>query len=486
MIDVGATYDANALKITKSFMGKGVRVKIQNIDEPMTMSSLLSVDYYKLAVILDWQCERGSYILKEASKNNLFSMLHFWLVFLDNAAEDHLINNAAIETNGTWMLSSEDQLLSELESLLILLNSQFTLVRSGSQQDQFLLQDVYRILPRLPLIFTPLQKWSPGQKYPDSPKRNDFGGITLQSATVILGVWREGDHVLAFDSVRHVLLMPTSESMGDQMRMEPGDIAHQACSAKMNNIPYKIGKTTLKNMRSYELQLDIYAVEQRFSAHCTLGLASVTRGEGTALREKAESDALAGLKVIEIGPATSKYGEDIWEQFMDPRYKHINSFTKKGYALSERLATYHNFKLNITPMHSWGFPINVTATEVAYDGVVGLLYRREIDMTSTGLIFKLWRIGILDYSGEIGIFEGRFIFLKPSLSDISNIYTLPFTPSVWLTYFVVLAILTVAMFIVQNTESRMNDSDTTEPMSIPEAVITSISVVCQEGELVKK
>ncbi|KAJ4439290.1 hypothetical protein ANN_07411 [Periplaneta americana] len=342
-------------------MGKGVRVKIQNIDEPVTMSSLLSVDHHKLAVILDWQCERGSYILKEASKNNLFGLLHFWLVFLDNAAENQIINIAGNETNGTRILSSEDPLLSDLESLLILLNSQFTLVRSGSQEDQFLLQDVYRILPRLPLIFTTLRKWSPGQKYPDSPKRNDFGGVTLQSATVVL--------------------------------------------------------------------------------------------------EK-----------------------DVWEYFMESRYKHINSFTKKGYAMSERVGMHLNFRLNITPTPSWGFPTKETPTEVVYDGVVGLLQRRKIDMSSTGLIYKLKRMDVIDYSGEIGIFEGTFIFLKPSLSDISNIYTLPFTRSVWLTYFVVLAVLTVAMFISQNAERRMDHSDSTEPTTIADAVMTSIAVVCQEVE----
>ncbi|XP_069704781.1 ionotropic receptor 75a-like [Periplaneta americana] len=88
---------------------------------------------------------------------------------------------------------------------------------------------------------------------------------------------------------------------------------------------------------------------------------------------------------------------------------------------------------------------------------------------------------VVDYSGEIGKNEGTFIFLKPSLSDITNIYTLPFTPSVWLTYFVVLAVLTVAMFIVQNAERQMDHSDTTEPTTIADAVMTTIAVVCQEG-----
>ncbi|KAJ4440117.1 hypothetical protein ANN_08254 [Periplaneta americana] len=66
---------------------------------------------------------------------------------------------------------------------------------------------------------------------------------------------------------------------------EPGDIARQACFAKVNHFPYKIGKTTFQNMHcglltpgvtSYELQLDIYALAFRLtgchttiSTHCT-------------------------------------------------------------------------------------------------------------------------------------------------------------------------------------------------------------------------
>lgn len=61
--------------------------------------------------------------------------------------------------------------------------------------------------------------------------------------------------------------------MGVQTPIELGHITRQACSVKINNLPCKIGKTTLKNMRcglltpgdtSYELQLDIYALPVHF------------------------------------------------------------------------------------------------------------------------------------------------------------------------------------------------------------------------------
>ncbi|KAJ4433186.1 hypothetical protein ANN_15443 [Periplaneta americana] len=37
-----------------------------------------------------------------------------------------------------------------------------------------------------------------------------------------LGVWREGDHVIPFDSVRHVLLIPTSDIRGEKFSPAPG------------------------------------------------------------------------------------------------------------------------------------------------------------------------------------------------------------------------------------------------------------------------
>jgi hypothetical protein len=78
-------------------------------------------------------------------------------------------------------------------------------------------------------------------------------------------------------------------------------------------------------------------------------------------------------------------------------------------------------------------------------------------------------------------YRGAFLFLKPSLSDISNIYTLPFSRTVWVTYFVITAVFCCALHVVQRAEGAIGDSAATQPLSVSDSVLTVIGIVCQEG-----
>jgi hypothetical protein len=72
------------------------------------------------------------------------------------------------------------------------------------------------------------------------------------------------------------------------------------------------------------------------------------------------------------------------------------------------------------------------------------------------------------------------MFLKPSLSEVSIIYTLPFKRSVWIAYIAVMAILTVAMFVTHRMEHQVNPS--TPRLTFGDAVLNSLALMCQEGE----
>ena len=47
------------------------------------------------------------------------------------------------------------------------------------------------------------------------------------------------------------------------------------------------------------------------------------------------------------------------------------------------------------------------------------------------------------------------MFLKPSLSEVSVIYTLPFSRTVWLSYALLVATLTVALVFAVRAEQRL-------------------------------
>jgi hypothetical protein len=72
------------------------------------------------------------------------------------------------------------------------------------------------------------------------------------------------------------------------------------------------------------------------------------------------------------------------------------------------------------------------------------------------------------------------MFLKPSLSEVSIIYTLPLKQSVWMAYIALVAILTVAMFVTHRMQHQMDPSQPSLPFG--DAVLTSLALMCQEGK----
>jgi hypothetical protein len=86
----------------------------------------------------------------------------------------------------------------------------------------------------------------------------------------------------------------------------------------------------------------------------------------------------------------------------------------------------------------------------------------------------------LRHSGHV-CYRGAFLFLKPSLSDVSNIYTLPFSRAVWVTYLVTVVVFSYALYITQRTESGIDDSKGARPLSLSDSFFTTIGIICQEG-----
>ncbi|KDR16070.1 hypothetical protein L798_10082 [Zootermopsis nevadensis] len=367
---------AEDIRIMKFFSDKSIRIKVQTKCDAVEASSLLSVDNHKLGVVLDWQCSDSTRFLTQASEQKLYSKLHHWLIlrFYENSGRTvklngdtiaQLRNNTHVTQSDDTLISTkersrstphEDALIAALEPLDLPLDSQVTVTRPGADVNQVLLQDIYRIKSGLPLIFTPLCDWAPGQPFPFSLRRDNYGGIVLNTATVVIG--------------------------------------------------------------------------------------------------------------------------DTWENFLNWRYKHINSLTKFHYILVEHLSRMLNFRTNVTPVNSWGFPVNNTAN---YDGVIGLLQRGEIEVSSVGLLHKTARMDIVDYAGETVCYEGAFLFLKPSLSDVSNIYTLPFSRAVWVTYLVAMAVFSYALYVTQRAESGLDESQGTQPLSLSDSLLTVVGIICQEG-----
>jgi hypothetical protein len=75
--------------------------------------------------------------------------------------------------------------------------------------------------------------------------------------------------------------------------------------------------------------------------------------------------------------------------------------------------------------------------------------------------------------------------LKPSLSEVSIIYTLPFSRSVWVTYTITGAILSVALYATQKLERWVNPSRTGLPLLFGDIALNSLAIMCAEGKIIE-
>jgi len=73
------------------------------------------------------------------------------------------------------------------------------------------------------------------------------------------------------------------------------------------------------------------------------------------------------------------------------------------------------------------------------------------------------------------------MFLKPSLSEVSVIYTLPFSRTVWISYALLVAVLTIALVVAMRTEHRLQPSAKYRPVRCRGAAFNSLGIVCQQG-----
>jgi hypothetical protein len=103
----------------------------------------------------------------------------------DTPVADTLADPPAGHTPISNTSSVPRSLITALEPLEMPLDSHVTVASSGRRLGQMLLQDVYRVKRGAPLTLTAPRPWSPGQQFPVGPRRDNYGGAILSTATVV-------------------------------------------------------------------------------------------------------------------------------------------------------------------------------------------------------------------------------------------------------------------------------------------------------------
>ncbi|KAJ4445582.1 hypothetical protein ANN_12263 [Periplaneta americana] len=172
--------------------------------------------------------------------------------------------------------------------------------------------------------------------------------------------------------------------------------------------------------------------------------------------------------------------EGTWENFMDFQLRHLNTESKVQYVLMGHIAEMLNFRMDVCLTNTWGYPINGSK---CFNGAVGMLQCGGCEIGATGLLFKTERMAVIDYAGETIAFRGAFMFLKPSLSEVSVIYELPFDTSVWITYTVTVAVLTIVLMFTRRVYQHVNPSPGSSPVGWGDTIMDSLAIVCQQDAL---
>nr|WPO56515.1 ionotropic receptor [Leucinodes orbonalis] len=136
--------------------------------------------------------------------------------------------------------------------------------------------------------------------------------------------------------------------------------------------------------------------------------------------------------------------------------------------------------LNATPRfvfsHRWGYKQNGQ-----WSGMINDLHTGRADLGTNCLVSDKERLNVVTYTDMVAPFRVRFVFRQPPLSYVSNIYSLPFSSSVWVAIVVCAAVSTVTICVASKWEASLGTSPTQLDGSIGDALLLTMSAVGQQG-----
>lgn len=139
------------------------------------------------------------------------------------------------------------------------------------------------------------------------------------------------------------------------------------------------------------------------------------------------------------------------------RDKHIDTITKVNYVLVEHLSNIVNATLNYSVQPTWGY----RGKNNKWSGMIGELTRKEAVIGGTALFLTTDRVSEIDYIAMTTPTKSKFVFRQPKLSYVTNVYTLPFHWSVWVSTiaFVVLTIIVLYFVVKWEWQKKSYDPD---------------------------
>ncbi|KFB48063.1 hypothetical protein ZHAS_00016033 [Anopheles sinensis] len=149
----------------------------------------------------------------------------------------------------------------------------------------------------------------------------------------------------------------------------------------------------------------------------------VERHETTVVRRR----NMDGLKLKIMTVVTQRPHQPFERYLTTPRNTHLDSVHRYNYGLMCMLKDFYNFTFVNRRTKSWGYLRNGT-----FDGMIGSLSRREVDLGGSPMFFRQERHRVVSYTTRTFIERPCFIFRHPARQDaVKNPFLLPFETIVW-------------------------------------------------------
>ncbi|KAL6448314.1 hypothetical protein ACFW04_000338 [Cataglyphis niger] len=155
------------------------------------------------------------------------------------------------------------------------------------------------------------------------------------------------------------------------------------------------------------------------------------------------------------------YASDVLRQITNPntinhltdfKDKSIDAVAKAGYPSVVQLAERMNATISFETTNSWGY----RTENGSWSGMIGMLERQEIDIGGTASFLVRERIGVVQYIQLYTHTQARFVFRRPLLSSVSNIFILPFQQNVWIAIAVFLILVLCLLYSSIKLEYHRN------------------------------
>ncbi|XP_058123414.1 ionotropic receptor 75a-like [Anopheles ziemanni] len=149
----------------------------------------------------------------------------------------------------------------------------------------------------------------------------------------------------------------------------------------------------------------------------------VERHETTVVRRR----NMDGLKLKIMTVVTQRPHQPFERYLTTPRNTHLDAVHRYNYGLMSMLKDFYNFTFVNRRTKSWGYLRNGT-----FDGMIGALSRREVDLGGSPMFFRQERHRVVSYTTRTFIERPCFIFRHPARQDaVKNPFLLPFETIVW-------------------------------------------------------